>query len=221
MDKENGYRFDPSIPLLDPYAKLISGREIWGEDADSRRPLRCRVILEDYAWEGDKPLEIPISDLIIYELHVRGFTIDQDSEADHKGTFTGVVEMIPYLKDLGVNCVELLPVFEFDELENTRIVNGKRLYNYWGYSTFGFFAPKSAYAVSGKHALAADEMKHMVFAGAATIRTLTGAGIPSFPSMANEHGSLTCGSRFLHSASCTPSLLRISALRMTASYTAP
>ncbi len=162
MDKENGYRFDPSIPLLDPYAKLISGREIWGEDADSRRPLRCRVILEDYAWEGDKPLEIPISDLIIYELHVRGFTIDQDSEADHKGTFTGVVEMIPYLKDLGVNCVELLPVFEFDELENTRIVNGKRLYNYWGYSTFGFFAPKSAYAVSGKHALAADEMKHMV-----------------------------------------------------------
>ena len=161
MDREKGYRFDASLSLLDPYARLISGREIWGEDPKHRRPLRCRVIREDFAWEGDTPLELPFSDLVIYELHVRGFTQDRSSSARHKGTFSGVAEMIPYLKELGVNCVELLPVFEFDELENTRLVDGVRLYNYWGYSTVDFFAPKSAYASSGKYGMAADEMKNM------------------------------------------------------------
>ncbi len=162
MEIEKGYRFDPTLSLLDPYAKLVSGREIWGADPEHKRPLRGRVIPEDFAWEGDRQLELPISDLVIYEMHVRGFTVSPTSSVRYKGTFSGVVEMIPYLKDLGVNCVELLPVFEFDELENPRTMDGNRLYNFWGYSTVDFFAPKSAYALSGKYGMAADEMKNMV-----------------------------------------------------------
>lgn len=124
--------------------------------------MRCKVVLEDYVWEGDRALEIPFEDLVIYEMHVRGFTKDPASPAKRKGTFAAVVEMIPYFKELGINCVELLPVFEFDELENSRKWEGERLYNFWGYSTVGFFAPKSAYAFSGIYGMAVDEMKNMV-----------------------------------------------------------
>ena len=124
--------------------------------------MRCKVVLEDYVWEGDRALEIPFEDLVIYEMHVRGFTKDPASPAKRKGTFAAVVEMIPYFKELGINCVELLPVFEFDELENSRTWEGERLYNFWGYSTVGFFAPKSAYAFSGIYGMAVDEMKNMV-----------------------------------------------------------
>ena len=88
--------------------------------------------------------------------------MDPSSPAKRKGTFAGVIEMIPYFKELGINCVELLPVFEFDELENHRIWEGKSLCNFWGYSTVGFFAPKSAYAFSGIYGMTADEMKNMV-----------------------------------------------------------
>jgi len=162
MDPENGYRFDPKIPLLDPYAKLISGRETWGERSRKNRPMRSRVLMEDFPWQGDRPLETPFEDLIIYEMHVRGLTNDPSSPAKHKGTFSGVVEMIPYFKELGINCIELLPVFEFDELQNSRKYKGKPLCNYWGYSTVSFFAPKSGYAASGPLGMAADEMKNMV-----------------------------------------------------------
>ena len=162
MEPEKGYRFDPETRLLDPYAKLISGREIWGKQSERKVPMRGKVLLEDFAWEGDRPLEIPFEDLVIYEMHVRGFTSDPACPAKRKGTFAGVVEMIPYFKELGVNCIELLPVFEFDELENPNMVDGERLYNFWGYSTVGFFAPKSAYACSGAYGMAADEMKNMV-----------------------------------------------------------
>ncbi len=157
---EEGLRFNPDIPLLDPYAKLISGREIWAENCD--KPMRSRVIYEDYPWEGDRPLEIPIDDLVIYELHVRGFSKHESSGIKHGGTYRGVVEMIPYLKELGVNAVELLPVFEFNEAEFARFHEGKRLYNYWGYSTVAFFAPKSGYAATGKLHMAADELKNMI-----------------------------------------------------------
>ncbi|MBQ8092854.1 MAG: glycogen debranching enzyme [Clostridia bacterium] len=162
MKPEEGLRFNPDISLLDPYAKLISGREVWGADPEHKRPLRGKVIMQDFAWEGDRQLEIPLCDLIIYEMHVRGFTANPDSNIRHKGTYSGVVEMIPYLKDLGVNCVELLPVFEFDEIADDRFYEEKRLYNYWGYATVCFFAPKSGYAASGAYHLAADEMKNMV-----------------------------------------------------------
>ena len=163
MEPEAGFRFDPDITLLDPYAKLISGRDVWGDEDQANKPMRARVILDDFPWEGDRPLEIPFEDLVIYEIHVRGFTKDPSSGVRHKGTFSGVVEMIPYLKDLGVNCVELLPVFEYNELENKlRDPDGNRLYNFWGYSTACFFSPKSGYAVSGPDGLAADEMKNMI-----------------------------------------------------------
>ena len=162
FDPKNGYRYDPDKPLLDPYARLVSGREVWGSNPDHKAALRSRVIYEDYDWEGDKPLELLFGDLVIYELHIRGFSMGKGSAAKYKGTFAGVTEMIPYLKELGINCVELLPVFEFDESEYSREINGTRLYNYWGYSTISFFAPKAAYADSGQYGMAADEMKNMV-----------------------------------------------------------
>ena len=161
-EPENGYRFDPKKSLLDPYARLISGREIWGDQKNKNNQLKCKIVPDDYEWEGDTPIDIPFEDLIIYEMHVRGFTKDESLGNKYAGTFAGVVEMIPYLKELGVNAVELLPVFEFNELEYDRSYNGKQLYNYWGYSTVSFFAPKSAYAVFGSYGMAADEMKNMV-----------------------------------------------------------
>ncbi|MDT3390367.1 MAG: glycogen debranching enzyme [bacterium] len=160
FDRSKGLRFNPEVPLLDPYAKLLSGRETWG--AEDATPMRCRVMYEDYPWEGDRPLELDIDDLVIYELHVRGFTKDPSSGVTHGGTFRGVVEKIPYLKELGVNCVELLPVFEFDELERNRTYDGNRLLNFWGYSTVSFFAPKSGYAATGAFHMAADELKSMI-----------------------------------------------------------
>ncbi len=161
---EKGFLFDKSQIVLDPYAKLVSGQRVWGEKeyTEDTFPHRGCILREDYDWEMDKPLEIPLKDLVIYETHVRGFTMSPESEARRKGSFAGIVEMIPYLKKLGVNCVELLPVFEFDEQENQLFVEGKRLYNYWGYSSVCFFAPKAGYAVSGPMGLAADEMKNMV-----------------------------------------------------------
>lgn len=160
-DPEHGYRFRSEDQLLDPYAKLVSGRDIWGENENSVS-WRGRIIREDFDWEDDRQLEIPMEDLIIYELHVRGFTADPKSGIKRKGTFAGIVEKIPYLKELGVNCIELLPIFEYDEMEMKQIVDGHRVYNYWGYSTLCFFAPKSGYAASGPYALAADELKNMV-----------------------------------------------------------
>ena len=103
-----------------------------------------------------------MQDLVIYETHVRGFTRDSSSGIKYKGTFAGLVEKIPYLKRLGINCVELLPIFEFDEFEFSRIRDGERLYNYWGYSTVGFFAPKTGYAASGARGFASEELKNTI-----------------------------------------------------------
>ncbi len=163
-DPEQGYRFDKSKILLDPYAKLVSGREVWGREPDAQNLFQHRscVISEDYDWGGDKPLEIPMKDLVIYETHVRSFTKDRSSGVKHPGTFAGLVEKIPYLQELGVNCIELLPIFEFDEFENSRVINGEKLYNYWGYSTVSFYAPKAGYAASAPLGLAADELKNLI-----------------------------------------------------------
>lgn len=164
MDPRAGFRFDPDVFLLDPYTKLISGRDVWAQDlGKTPPPMRCRIIPDDFYWEGDRPLELPIEDLVIYEMHVRGLTAHPSSPCGKKGTYAGVLEMIPYFKKLGVNCVELLPIFEFDELQNPRRApDGRPLLNYWGYATVSFFAPKSAYANSGRMAAAADELKNMV-----------------------------------------------------------
>ena len=163
-DPENGLLFDRTRVLLDPYAKSISGRTKWGNEPEHEKPFQHRgqFIREDFDWDGDKPLETPSSELIIYEMHVRSFTVHPNSDVKYKGTFAGLIEKIPYLKELGVNCIELMPIFEFDELENKKILSGKRLVNYWGYSTVGFFAPKAGYAASSPFGMEADELKNMI-----------------------------------------------------------
>lgn len=159
-----GHRFDKTKILMDPYAKIIGGRDVWGEPPDwfDMYQHRARIVFDDFDWEGDRPLEIPMEDLIIYELHVRGFTRHPSSHTKYPGTFSALKEKIPYLKDLGINCVELMPVHEFDEFENSREVNGRMLLNYWGYSNLGFFAPKAGYAASGKFGMQVDEFKSLI-----------------------------------------------------------
>ena len=161
---ERGFYFDKSKILLDPYSKLVSGLDHWGKPdyPDSSYKLRSRILFTDYDWEGDTQLETPIEDLVIYELHVRGFTKHPSSKIDHPGTYAGIIEKIPHLKKLGVNCVEFLPVFEFDELEYGLIEGDKRKHNFWGYSTVSFFAPKAGYSYLGALGMTADEFKHMV-----------------------------------------------------------
>jgi len=160
------YRFDPSKVMLDIYAKAIGGRDVWGKQPDGTDPFphRGRIVHDDFDWEADRPLEIPLGDLVIYEMHVRSFTRHASSGVKHPGTFSGVREKIPYLKELGVNCIELMPIFEFDEFENSRLNadTGETLLNYWGYSSIGFFAPKASYAATGRMrdaTMVADELK--------------------------------------------------------------
>jgi glycogen operon protein len=163
---EKGDRFDPTQILMDPHARLIAGRDVWGQDPDWQRPYpyRARVSLDDFDWQGERPLEIPMQDLVIYETHVRAYTQSPTAETAHPGTYAGLVEKIPYLKQLGINAIELMPVFEFDEFENSRLHpdTGERLYNFWGYSTVGFFAPKAGYAATGKSGMQVDEFKQLV-----------------------------------------------------------
>ena len=172
FDPDKGQRFDRNRVLLDPYARSVTGRPVWGVEPDFDEPFphRGQIIQEDYDWQGDKPLNIPHSDLIIYEMHLRSFTRHVSSGVRYKGTFMGLREKIPYLKELGVNCVELMPIFAFDEFENRREIDGRRLFNLWGYSTIGFFAPKAGYAASARYGMEADELK-------TTIRRLHENGI--------------------------------------------
>ena len=163
-DPEEGLRFDRNRILLDPYARSVSGQSKWGQRPDPDNPFRYRgqIIRDDYFWEGDTPMDRPANQLIIYEMHVRSFTVDPSSGVRFPGTFAGLTEKIPYLKQLGVNCVELMPVFTFDEFENERVIDGRQLLNYWGYSTVGFFAPKAGYAASAAFGLEADELKTQI-----------------------------------------------------------
>lgn len=165
-DPSSGHRFDASKILLDPYAKGVSGRDTWGQppDWDNAFQHRSFLIYDDFDWESDTPLRTPMEDLIIYEMHVRGFTRHPSSGSRHPGTFAALREKIPYLRQLGVNCVELLPIFEFDEHENSRPnpATGETLLNYWGYSTVGFFAPKAGYAATARLGMQADELKTLV-----------------------------------------------------------
>jgi glycogen operon protein len=166
FDPAVGHRFDPTKILLDPYAKVISGRDSWGATPnwDDEFQHRGILIFEDFDWEDDVPLETPMEDLIVYEMHVRGFTRHPSSGVKFPGTFAGIREKIPYLKELGVNCIELLPVYAYDEFENSRPspVDGSLLMNYWGYSTVGFFAPKAGYAATGKLDMEVDELKALI-----------------------------------------------------------
>ena len=165
-DPKRGLMFDKTKPLLDPYAKSVSGRSVWGAGRDRSDPFpqRGQMIYEDYDWQGVTPPDIPMNELVIYEMHVRGFTRHGSSGVKFPGTFAAIYEKIPYLKELGVNCIELMPIFEFDEFENYREINGRKLYNYWGYSTVDFFAPKAGYAASAPIGLEADELKNVIMA---------------------------------------------------------
>lgn len=149
--------------LLDPYAKQLNASKVWGEQTS---PLLGKVFPDtEFDWEGEKSLHLPFESLIIYEMHVKGFTQDQSSKVEHPGTFLGVIEKIPYLLDLGINAIELLPIFAFDETLNPRInpTTNEKLYNYWGYSTLNYFAPMAPYG-------SPREFKEMV-------KALHGAGI--------------------------------------------
>ncbi|MDG4858846.1 glycogen debranching protein GlgX [Streptomyces sp. T-3] len=166
FDPVAGDRFDAGKVLSDPYARLISGREVWGVEPDWNDvyAYRSQVVNDDFDWGDDTQLGIPTEDLVIYETHVRGFTRHPSSGVQAPGTYAGLREKIPYLKELGVNCVELLPIFEFDELDNPRTdpATGERLHNYWGYNTVSFFAPKAGYAATGRFGMQADEFKSLV-----------------------------------------------------------
>jgi len=165
---QEGHWFDTSKIVMDPYAKVIGGRDVWGVTPDWNDIYhhRGRIVFDDFDWEGDRPLEIPPEDQIIYEMHVRSFTQDASSgvKEKHQGTFAGLRDKIPYLKELGVNAVELMPIYEFDEFENSRPnpETGETLFNYWGYSTVGFFAPKAGYAATGKFGMQVDELKTLI-----------------------------------------------------------
>jgi glycogen operon protein len=157
-----GHRFDARRVLLDPAARAVAGRAVWGEGTAPWQP-RGRLVPGDFDWEGDRPLRLPAEDLVIYELHVRGFTRGPSSGVRFPGTYAGLREKVPYLQELGVTCVELMPVFEFDELERPRVnAAGERLCNYWGYSTLCFYAPKAGYAATGPLGLQGDELKALV-----------------------------------------------------------
>ncbi|HBN09685.1 MAG TPA: glycogen debranching enzyme GlgX [Cyanobacteria bacterium UBA8530] len=163
---ETGHRFDASKILLDPYAKAIGGRDTWGQTPDWQNvfPYRGRLVFEDFDWEDDHPLELPMEELVIYEAHVRSLTKHPSSGLKHPGTFAALKEKISHLKELGINCLELMPVYEFDEFENSRRNDetGELLFNYWGYSTVGFFAPKSGFAATGRLGMQVDEFKSLV-----------------------------------------------------------
>jgi isoamylase len=143
------YRFDPEKRLLDPYARVISGGTEWGHSSHQSIGVRHSMVAENhFDWENDQPLNIPLVDSVIYEMHVRSFTRHKSSGVKHPGTFAGVIEKIPYLQKLGVTAVELLPVNEFEESDTDRVnpFNGEPLLNLWGYQPIAFFAPNAAYS---------------------------------------------------------------------------
>ena len=157
---EKGLLFDKNNILLDPYAKAVAGQRTWGIRWDHN--YHARVVRDRFDW-GDTPQsKKELCDLIIYELHVRDFTHHPSSGVKHRGTFSGLMEKIPYLKELGINAVELMPIFEFDETMNSRTVDGKQLLECWGYNTVGFFAPNSSYAAANEHNQEGTEFKTLI-----------------------------------------------------------
>ena len=163
-DESRGLLFDKNNVLLDPFAKAVTGQRNWGErpESDEGFVYHARVVENNFDWGKMTFPEIPAEDLIIYETHVRGFTRDASSGVTAGGTFEGLRQKIPYLKDLGVNAIELLPIFEFDEMESARVVDGVQLYNYWGYNTVSFFAPNTSYSSVVEHNHEGDELKLLI-----------------------------------------------------------
>lgn len=159
-----GLLFNEENVLLDPYSRAVTGQRKWGEKPEGGKDFeyRARVVKSSFDWGNIKQLEQPFEDLVIYETHVRGYTKDKSSGVSAPGTFAGLKDKIPYLKDLGINAVELMPIFEFDEMESARVVDGVQLYNYWGYNTVSFFAPNTSYAFNEEHNHEGDELKSLI-----------------------------------------------------------
>lgn len=159
-----GLLFNEENVLLDPYSRAVTGQRKWGEKPEGGKDFeyRARVVKSNFDWGNIKQLEQPFEDLVIYETHVRGYTKDKSSGVSAPGTFAGLKDKIPYLKDLGINAVELMPIFEFDEMESARVVDGVQLYNYWGYNTVSFFATNTSYAFNEEHNHEGDELKSLI-----------------------------------------------------------
>jgi len=163
--EHTGFRFDRHKALLDPWATSVSDR-LWDRAAACRRgdntatAMRGQVVPDDYDWEGDEPLHIPLHEAIIYELHVGGFTRHPSSDAAHPGTFSALIEKIPYLKSLGITHVELMPIMAFDPQDVPPQTAALGLTNYWGYCTHSYYAPHPGYSI--QRSGARDELRDMV-----------------------------------------------------------
>lgn len=157
-----GLLFDKKQILLDIYAKAVTGQSQWGRPRKKGAFYKARVVKDDFDWGRNRNPRIPMEDLIIYEMHVRGFTRHGSSGVEYPGTFAGLMEKIPYLKELGVNAVELMPIFEFDEVKDERIVDGRQVMDYWGYNTVSFFAPNTSYAGQTEYNREGTELKTLI-----------------------------------------------------------
>ena len=179
-EPQKGLIFNKHKYLLDPYAKAVTGQSRWGSTSPRSQHYKARVVKDDFDWEDMRPPLLPMEDLIIYELHVRGFTMHGSSGVAKPGTFAGLMEKLPYLLELGVNVVELMPIFEFDEMQDYREVDGKKLYNYWGYNTVSFFSPNTSYTASTEYNREGNELKNL-------IRTFNQHGIEVFLDVVFNH----------------------------------
>ena len=158
---KKGLLFDKNQYILDPYAKAVTGQRVWGREMKDSF-YKARVVESTFEWGDFKQPDIPFKDLIIYEAHARGFTQDESSGVKCRGTFSGLKEKIPYLLDLGINAIELMPVFQFNEQEDVREYDGEQLLNYWGYSPVCFFSPNTAYASAREYNQEGNELKEFI-----------------------------------------------------------
>ncbi|MCI8430586.1 MAG: glycogen debranching enzyme [Lachnospiraceae bacterium] len=179
-DASKGLLFDRNHVLLDIYAKAVTGQSQWGRPRKEGTFYKARVVKDDFEWGRERNPLIPMEDLIIYEMHVRGFTRHGSSGVEYPGTFAGLMEKIPYLKELGVNAVELMPIFEFDEMKDSRMVDGNQVVDYWGYNTVSFFAPNTSYTGTKEYNREGTELKKL-------IRALNENGIECFLDVVFNH----------------------------------
>ncbi len=179
---EKGLRFNRNVYLIDPYAKALTDASVFRsilpgysapmdkDDIDAEKPRsaagfpKCVVVSNDFDWQGDRPLNCPLRNSILNEAHLKGMTRSPSSGVAHPGTYRGIIEKIPYFRELGITSIEFLPLQEFDEYENMNVNprTGERLYNYWGYSTIAFFAPKTSYSSDRSPGGSVAEFKEMV-----------------------------------------------------------
>ena len=176
---EVGHRFEAQARLIDPYAKALAGKFQKSDDGVVRPP-KCVVVDETFDWQGDRHLKRPLAETVIYEMHVRGFTKSATSDAEHPGTYLGVIDKIPYLKSLGVTAVELMPVHEFPLAESNGAKPDRA--NYWGYDPMAFFAPHRGYMHGAKPGAQVKQFKQMV-------RELHAAGIEVILDVVFNHTS--------------------------------